>query len=209
MSQLKSARICNSDFHPVRYLLWAGMSHWLSHGDDAPFHRQFDGFPPHFHPHLQGAALDAQHAIGWVNTVKGLFRLRCRHIATLDMHHVSRIDNSQGNSRMRRSIIHATHEFTYNTWLSRNSDLHQKYDAEFLARIHLAESAEIRHYHRSPHLLALADRHYWLLTLSQSLAIGICFYCFVGSSNIPKPHAYRVVSNELGLNKLSERRHRM
>ena len=154
--QLKSAiRTC--DIHPVRYLLWAGMDHWLSHGDDALFHPPLDDFPPHFHPHLQGA-LDTQRAFGWGNAVKGLFSLRWRHISTLDMHHASRINNSQGDLRMI-SIIHATHELTYHTWLSRNSDLHQRDDAE-LARIRSSESAEIRHYHSSPHLLAMANRHY-------------------------------------------------
>ena len=134
------------------------MDRWLSHGDDASFHPPLDDFPPHLHPHLHGA-LDVQCAIGWGNAVKGLFSSRWRHISTLDMHHASRVDNSQGNLRMR-SIIHATHEFPYsNTWLSRNSDLHQRDDAES-ARIRLSESAEIRHNHSSPQLLAMADRHY-------------------------------------------------
>ena len=63
MLHLKSV-ICTSDIHPVRYLLWAGMDHWLSHGDDALFHPPLDDFPPNFYPHLHGA-LEAQRAIGW------------------------------------------------------------------------------------------------------------------------------------------------
>ena len=114
------------------------MSHLLSHGEDAPFHPQLDDFPPHFHPHLQGAALDAQSAsIGWENAVKGLFSSQWRHVATLDMHHVSRVDNSQGNVCMRSIIHDATREFTYNTWLSRNSDLTQNNDSGFDRRCHL------------------------------------------------------------------------
>jgi hypothetical protein len=54
-----------------------------------------------------------------------------------------------------RQIIQATHGSTYETWLSRNSDLHQTDDAD-LAAIRSAELAEIRYYHgqlyKSSHL---------------------------------------------------------
>lgn len=160
MLQVQSA-ICTSDDHPVRYLIWAGISHcWLTNGDDVPFQPHLDEFPPHF-PFLHDA-LDAQQAIGWGNAVKGLFSSRWRHLATFD------IDSAKGASRVR-SIIQSSHDFTVNTWLSRNSALHQKDDAE-LARVRSAEIPDIRHYHSSPHLLMFADRQYCSHSLDRLLS---------------------------------------
>ena len=58
-----------------------------------------------------------------------------------------------------RSIISATHEFTYATWIARNGDLHQTND-DTLANIRCTELAEIRHYYGNPNLLLVSDRHY-------------------------------------------------
>jgi hypothetical protein len=54
LSNMTSLRrsICNEDCHPVRYILWSGMSHWLLTADAEPFHPKLDEFPPHFQPHL-------------------------------------------------------------------------------------------------------------------------------------------------------------
>ena len=168
LSNMTSLRrsICNADCHPVRYLLWSGMSHWLLNADAEPFHPKLDEFPPHFQPHLQ-AALTAQHDIGWDKAVKGFFSNRWRHLANLDMHHPHHVDTTAGASRMRQ-IIQATHVFTYETWLSRNSDLHQTDDAD-LAAIRSAELAEIRYYHGQPHLLQSSDRHYCSRSLDKLL----------------------------------------
>jgi hypothetical protein len=51
-----------------------------------------------------------------------------------------------------RSIISASHEFTYATWIARNGDLHQT-DDDALEKIRSTELAEIRHYHGNLNLL--------------------------------------------------------
>ena len=156
MGNFRSA-ICNSDIHPVRYLLLSGMCHWLNHGDEFPFRPSLEEFSPHFSPHLQDA-LNSQQAIGWDNTVKGFYSKRWRIIASMDMHTPGRQDSTKGDDRMR-SIISAAHVFTYATWIARNGDLHQTND-DALVNIRSTELAKIRHYHGNPNLLLASNRHF-------------------------------------------------
>ena len=156
LGNLRSA-ICNSDIHPVRYLLLNGMCHWLTHGDELPFTPSLAEYPPHFFSHLK-EALEAQQSIGWDNAVRGFYSKLWHKIASMDMYQPSKNDSQKGEDRMR-SIISAAHEFTYATWIARNGDLHQTGD-EILANIRSVELAEIRHYHDNPNLLLASDRHY-------------------------------------------------
>ena len=109
LGNLRSA-ICNSDIHPVRYLLLNGMCHWLTHGDELPFTPSLAEYPPHFFSHLK-EALEAQQSIGWDNAVRGFYSKLWHKIASMDMYQPSKNDSQKGEDRMR-SIISAAHEFT-------------------------------------------------------------------------------------------------
>ena len=160
--------ICTSDAHPARYLLSSGILHWLEYGAERPFKPSLNEFPPHFAPFLQDT-LAAQSAIAWGSAVRGFFSKRWHHIASLDMHY-NRLDLSTGDTRLR-STIHATHEFTYVTWIDCNNNLQGTDDAT-LADIRSAETTEIRHYHSLPHLLLARDRHYCSRSLDKLLSAG-------------------------------------
>ena len=114
LGNLKSA-ICNSNFHPVCYLLLHGMCHLLTHGDALPFKPSLDEFPPHFSPYLQDNALESQQTVRWDKAVKGFYS-KCWHIiAYMDMCQSGRNDPTKGIDRMRsisiscRSQIHICH----------------------------------------------------------------------------------------------------
>ena len=161
------AAICTKDTHPVRYVILAGILHWLDHGDSVPFTPSLSEYDPFFLPLLHDA-LQLQARIGWGNALKGFLSKSWRKMANLDFHNPKRMDSATGESRLG-SIIAATHEFTRSIWLSRNSALHGKADDE--ARFNRnTEIAEIRHYHNLPHLLPLHDQHYCSRSLEKLLS---------------------------------------
>ena len=63
LSKLKSD-IRTQDIHPVRYLLSAGLIHWIT-TPDAPFDPIVSELPPHIQERIQ-AALSSQARIGWI-----------------------------------------------------------------------------------------------------------------------------------------------
>ena len=164
LSKLKSD-ICTTDIHPVRYLLSAGLVHWLT-ASPLPFAPSITEFPVHFHDMLN-SALASQARIGWHQAVKGYFSKQWSILANLDMHHPTAKDVNKGSSRIR-SILRGLFGFTSQIWLARNAHLHAK-DDEAVANIRSTENAEICHYHTNPHLLIFADRHLCSRSLNQLL----------------------------------------
>ena len=155
LSKLK-LDIQTSDIHPVRYLLFAGICHWLQN-QDTPFDPSIREFPEHLLAPIK-AALASQARIGWHQAVKGYFSKHWSALANLDMHHPTNSDRQKGTMRMR-SIIQSVHQFTTQTWKSRNSALHA-IDDTTATQIRSSEAAEIRHYHHAnPSLLMFSDRH--------------------------------------------------
>ncbi|KAI2493658.1 hypothetical protein MHU86_20873 [Fragilaria crotonensis] len=166
VKSLKST-ICSEDIHPVRYILAAGILHWLDHGDSVPFTPSLSEYDPKFTSMLQDAIRD-QARIGWGNALRGFFCKAWRETANHDFHAPNRLEIARGDARMR-SIIEATHEFTRLTWLSRNSALHAKADDDVRATRD-SEIAEIKLYHSMPHLLPLHDQHYCSGSLAKLLS---------------------------------------
>jgi hypothetical protein len=64
------AAICPSDYHPARYVILAGILHWLDHEDSVPFNPSLSEYDPVFLPLLQDA-IKSQASIGWGNALKG------------------------------------------------------------------------------------------------------------------------------------------
>jgi hypothetical protein len=64
------AAICPSDYHPARYVILAGILHWLDHEDSVPFNPSLSEYDPVFLPLLQDA-IQSQACIGWGNALKG------------------------------------------------------------------------------------------------------------------------------------------
>jgi hypothetical protein len=126
--QAMKTAICTKDINPVRYVILAGILHWLYHGESVPFTPSLSEYDPFFLPLLH-AALQSQARIGWGNALKGFLSKSWRKMANLDFHNPKRLDSATGESRLR-SIIAATHEFTRSIWLSRNSALHGKANDE-------------------------------------------------------------------------------
>ena len=166
VKSLKAA-ICSDDIHPVRYIIAAGILHWLAHGDSVPFNPSLSEYDPKFISLLQDALRD-QARIGWGNALRGFFRKAWRETANHDFHNPNRLETARGDSRMR-SIIDATNEFTRLLWLSRNSALHAKEDDDVRA-IRDIEIAEIRLYHSMPHLFPPHDQHYCSGSLAKLLS---------------------------------------
>ena len=151
------ADICNSDIHPLRYLLSGGVYHWSSTSDDTLFFGPtLSQYPPHFQEILP-LALSSQHDIGWENCLKGFFSYVWTTVAQMDMS-TGRKDSRLGASRLQ-SIHQAFFNHTHCIWLSRNSVLHSKDDAALLFTWS-AEASEIQYFHSRPHLLRIGDRHY-------------------------------------------------
>ena len=69
------ADICNSDYHPVRYLLSAGLEHWY-HDRPETFQPAIDGYPQHMHSAIHHSALLSQARIGWYQATKGFLSKR-------------------------------------------------------------------------------------------------------------------------------------
>ena len=79
-----SKDICNSDYHPVRYLLSTGLKHWYQ---DCPetFQPVLEDYPPHMHSTIQ-AALISQASIGWYQASKGLLSKRWFNLACQELY---------------------------------------------------------------------------------------------------------------------------
>ena len=148
--------ICNSDPHPLRYLLSSGVSHWSSTSDDTLFEPTLSQYPSHFQE-LLPLALSSQNDIGWEDCIKGFFSNVWTNVAQMDMY-TGRKDSRLGASRLQ-SIHQAFFYHTRCMWLSRNSVLHSKEDASLLFT-RSTEAAEIQYFHSRPHLLRIGDRHY-------------------------------------------------
>ena len=164
ISKLKSD-ICLNDIHPVRYILSAGVAHFLT-DSMTPFAQDVTEFPAHFHVIIK-LALASQGRIGWQHAVKGYLSKQWSSLAQMDMYHSTKTDMQKGASRMQ-SILNGLSNFTRQIWLTRNAHLHDK-DAVAVANIRSAETAEIRHYHDNSHLLMFADRHVCSRSLSRLL----------------------------------------
>jgi hypothetical protein len=160
------AAISTSDTHPVRYVILAGILHWLDHADSVPFTPSLSDYDTRF-TNLLRDAIQSQACIGWGNALKGFSSKSWREIASQDSHNPTRLDSMQGEFRLR-SIIDATHKFTRSIWLSRNSAFHDTAEVEIRSNCD-TEIAEIKHYHSMPHLFPLHDQHY----CSRSLEILI------------------------------------
>jgi hypothetical protein len=89
LSKFKSD-IQTIDIHPVRYLLHAGICHWLTN-QDASFDPSISEFPEHLLAPIQ-AALLSQACIGWHQEVKGYFSKNWAELANMDMHHPTTTD---------------------------------------------------------------------------------------------------------------------
>ena len=151
-----SNEICYSCRYPS--LAWA----WQLR----PLHSQSIGIWSCFLPVLQDAFW-FQASIGWGNALKGFLSKHRREIANHDFHHPKRVDFAEGEFLLR-SIIDATHELTRLIWLSQNSALHDKADADARC-ICDTEIAEIRHYHSLPHLSCSASiRRRWFRKVKHS-----------------------------------------
>lgn len=161
------AAICNDDIHPVRYVIAAGIIHWMDHADSVPFNPSLSEYDQVYIPLLQDA-LQSQARIGWGNALKGFFSKSWREIACLDFHDPYRVDSGKGEARLR-SIIDATHEFTRSIWLSRNTALHDNVDGDSRCNRD-TEIAEIRHYHNMPNLLPPHDQHYCSRSLEKIIS---------------------------------------
>jgi hypothetical protein len=162
------AAISTSDIHPVRYVILAGILHWLDHADSVPFTPSLSEYDPRF-TKIPQDAIQSQACIGgWGNVLKGFFSKSWREIACHDLYNPTRLDSTQGKFRLR-SIIDATHAFTRSIWLSRNSSLHDTAHVE-IRSIRDTEIAEIKHYHSMPHVLPLHDQHYCSRSLDKLIS---------------------------------------
>jgi hypothetical protein len=156
--------ILNSDTHPVRYLLADGFRHASLY--DTPFSPTIAQYPSHFQEMIP-AAMESQHDIGWLHSIKGYLAKHWGQMAQYEMHRCTR-DQRMGEQRMKQ-ILTALGAHTRRLWLSRNEALHSTQDAT-LTSIRSAETAEISYYHSRPHLLRTGDQHYCHRPLSKILA---------------------------------------
>ena len=119
------ADACNSDYHPVRYLLIAGLKHWYRNLSE-PFQPEIESFPQHMQPAIQSALL-SQARIGWYQAMKGFLSKRWLELACQDMHDLSKVVESKGLFRMNQ-IMTALYAHNLRTWTSRNEVLHSTGD---------------------------------------------------------------------------------
>ena len=147
--------ICNSDHHPCRYLLTAGLKHWYD-ATKEPFTPDVSSYPPHMHDVIQQALL-SQARIGWYQATKGFLSKHWYTLATLDLHHPTKIDELRAAQRMQQGMKGI---FAHNlrTWKKRNEVLHSA-DVPNGADIRSVETAAIRRIYGEPESLCLADRH--------------------------------------------------
>ena len=138
LSKLKSD-IQTTDIHPVRYLLFAGICHWLKNPDTL-FDPSTSEFPEHLLVPIQ-EALSFQARIGWHQAVKGYFSKNWAALANMDMYHPTATDQQKGTMRMR-SIIQSVQLYTTQTWKYRNSALHDTDDTT-ATQIRSSEATEI------------------------------------------------------------------
>ena len=159
--------ICTSDIHPVRYILSAGILHWLSTPDE-PFRPSTSEFPSHHHDILL-LAIEEQNHIGWHKAVLGYLGKTWQRAASLHMYNSEKGHDTTHGNNVILQILKALYAVTRSLWLSRNSSLHDAKD-DVSRQIQSADSAEIRHYHAKPHLLPTGDQHYCESSLTRLLS---------------------------------------
>jgi hypothetical protein len=157
--------ICDSDIHPVKYILTAGIQSWFTDPTMA-FAPNLTEFPTHHQLGLQHA-IDKQSIIGWHQAVLGFLSNSWQTAASLDMFHATYRDPARGNSVISK-VLRALHTATREIWLSRKKSLHNNSD-ELVKAIKSSEAAEIRHFHSNPHLLPTDDQHYCERSLTKLL----------------------------------------
>ena len=157
--------VCNSVIHPVKYVLTAGIQHWLQDPTER-YQPSLTEFPTHHYVNLL-AALHEQESIGWHNTILGFLSKKWQIAAATHMSDSTQLNPSMGTDMIFR-IIKALHTLTQSLWLSRTARLHDRND-EIAREIQSSEAAEIRYFHSNPQLLPMGDHHYCARSLSQLL----------------------------------------
>ena len=131
--------ICDSDIHPVKYILTAGIQSWFTDPTMA-FAPNLTEFPTHHQLGLQHD-IDKQSIIGWHQAVLGFLSNSWQTAASLDMFHATYRNPARGNSVISK-VLRALHTATREIWLSRNKSLHDNSD-ELVKAIKSSEAAEI------------------------------------------------------------------
>ena len=106
VAQLKAA-IRTKDIHPVRYVIAAGLLHWLEHGASVTFNPSLSEYDPAFAPLLQ-AAIQSQDAIGWGNALKGFFSILWCTTASHDFHANDSSRNASSQAKAYRGTTSGT-----------------------------------------------------------------------------------------------------
>jgi hypothetical protein len=153
--QTLGSDICNSDHHPCRYLITAGLKHWYGSTGGA-FQPDVSSYPPHMNDVIQ-QALHSQARIGWDKATKGFLSKHWYTLATFDLHHPTKMDESYAAQRMHQ-VMKAIFAHNLRLWKKRNEVLHSA-DVPNGDDIRFAETAEIRRIYEDPDCLCPADRH--------------------------------------------------
>jgi hypothetical protein len=157
--------MCDSDIHPVKYVLTAGIQQWFT-DPTIGFVPLIHKFPSHHHPVLF-QAVSEQQQIGWQQAILD-FLGQSWHLATsVEMFHPTPSNASRGDSTLTM-ILQCLHPTTRELWLSRNRCLHDHSD-QVAIDIQSMEAAEIRHFHSQPYLLPIGDQHYCKRSLNTLL----------------------------------------
>jgi hypothetical protein len=106
-SQPHERRHLHSDYHPVRYLITAGLKHWYRNLSE-PFQPDIEGFPFYMREDIQSALL-SQARIGWYQATKGFLSKRWFELACQELYDSSNAVESKGFSRMSQIMkdLHA------------------------------------------------------------------------------------------------------